>query len=765
MIGLCTPYKIANYGTKLQAYAVQEKVKAMGYEVEVINYDRKSDFRPSSIKKKYLNIKYIKKKLIRNKHDVVPSLAYKLKQRKDAINSFDQTHYGTTSLIKGYKGLKVASLKYDAVVCGSDQIWLPESINIPTSTLEFAAPGCKRITFAPSFGVSEIPANKRKQYKKFLENLDSISVRETNAVDLVKDLSGRESKVILDPTLSVSPSVWQELIKESNKKIEGKYVFCYFLGQNEVYRKQVREFADDNDLKVVTMPHFKGFFAPDEELTDVQLYDVTPCDFIKLISEAEYVCTDSFHATVFSILNHIKFFTFERFSSGDKNSANSRIYSLLTQLGIPERIVMADAKLNTDVIDYTTVDMKLNALRKDTDLYLEEAFSKIKKNDEKNVVTFSLPKNNGCCGCSACVSSCPVGCLKMVQDPMGFHYPIVDEEKCIHCNRCNLVCPSKRHLNVTHSIPNAAFVNNADIRERESSSSGGVFITIARDVLQRNGYVCGAAYDDTHNVRHIIIHDENELYRVIGSKYSESDLGDCFPQIRNLIKEGHTVLFSGTPCQAHGLNAFLGKDYENLIIVDLLCYGIQSPKAWNAYLDEMRREQIESINMRDKTDSWQMYSMKLLYKDGSEYLANKETDPYLRSYSKGLYIRPKCYKCQFKAFPRVSDITIGDFWDIDKIVPDMNDHRGAGMVTINSSKGREIINCLVEDDILVSKDIDMDALHKVHPLFCVNAKKSRKSEKFEKMLAAERHTFSSIIKNCEQSKLEKTLRSLYRKLR
>ena len=213
MIGLCTPYKIANYGTKLQAYAVQEKVKAMGYEVEVINYDRKSDFRPSSIKKKYLNIKYIKKKLIRNKHDVVPSLAYKLKQRKDAINSFDQTHYGTTSLIKGYKGLKVASLKYDAVVCGSDQIWLPESINIPTSTLEFAAPGCKRITFAPSFGVSEIPANKRKQYKKFLENLDSISVRETNAVDLVKDLSGRESKVILDPTLSVSPSVWQELIK------------------------------------------------------------------------------------------------------------------------------------------------------------------------------------------------------------------------------------------------------------------------------------------------------------------------------------------------------------------------------------------------------------------------------------------------------------------------------------------------------------------------------------------------------------------------
>ena len=382
-IGLCTPYKVDNYGTKLQAYAVQEKIRSMGYEVEVVNFDRRSDLRVSRLLRRYLNADYIKGKIKVKKDPRLENdnVRINLKIRKDAINCFDKSHYSLSPLIKGYDALRKYGEECSAVVCGSDQIWLPGSINNPTTTLEFASDGCRRIAFAPSFGISEIPEKLKERYRVFLRRFDFLSAREIKGAEIIHELIGKDVPVVLDPTLSVEKKLWDRLADEGRTSIREPYMFCYFLGQTERHRIESRRIADKLGLKLVTLPHFKHYVPADEDLSDYQLYNVTPCDFVRFIKEAKFVCTDSFHATVFSILYQKKFMTFERFELQDKRSANSRIYSLLGQLELVDHIWSEDTGIDTETEkpDFDFVNKKLAILRQETDSYLKNAFDGIEK--------------------------------------------------------------------------------------------------------------------------------------------------------------------------------------------------------------------------------------------------------------------------------------------------------------------------------------------------------------------------------------------------
>lgn len=244
-------------------------------------------------------------------------------------------------------------------------------------------------------------------------------------------------------------------------------------------------------------------------------------------------------------------------------------------------------------------------------------------------------------------------------------------------------------------------------------------------------------------------------------------MGDCFERIQQLLKADQKVLFCGTPCQAHGLCSYLKKDYQNLFVVDLLCYGIQSPKAWEKYKEFIVPEgkKICAVNMRDKSDSWQNYSIKIDFGDSTSYVADKQTDLYAKTYSKGYFIRPACYSCDLKAFPRKSDVTIGDFWDIDKIMPEKNDGHGTGILFPQTEKGMEAIRVLEQEGTIECLKIDADTLRQVHPLFCLNAKKNRKSEKFMSMLKEDNTSFDTIVEACKQGRTEIILRSIYRKIK
>lgn len=217
----------------------------------------------------------------------------------------------------------------------------------------------------------------------------------------------------------------------------------------------------------------------------------------------------------------------------------------------------------------------------------------------------SIDDKSRCCGCSACMNICPNNAIKMKIDNKGFKYPIVDDEKCVNCGLCDKVCPynneyTKKEI-YNKSVAYGGWNNNDEIRK--NSTSGGIFSAISKYVLDNNGLICGAIYDDNLKVIHEIVDNIENLKKINGSKYVQSDMKDNFKKIKKYLEDGKLVLFSGTPCQVSGLNSFLGKEYENLYTCDIVCHGVPSPKVFEKYkkeLEKAKNSEIININFRDK---------------------------------------------------------------------------------------------------------------------------------------------------------------------
>ena len=341
-------------------------------------------------------------------------------------------------------------------------------------------------------------------------------------------------------------------------------------------------------------------------------------------------------------------------------------------------------------------------------------------------MSIRLTKKADCCGCGACAQSCPKNCISMEPDSEGFLYPKVDETQCVNCGLCEKVCPIllKQKPDPIKVEAYAAYTSNSELREK--SSSGGIFSLLAQEILNRGGTVAGAAFAADFSVRHILVENDAELDRLRGSTYVQSRMEDTYVQIRDLLKQGRPVLFTGVACQIAGLKAFLGREYENLYTVDVLCHGVPSPKVWAHY----RREQaqihgttLEEVSFRDKRKGWRHYSMALNFAEGVEYCRPGAEDTYLRVFLRDLCLRPSCHSCRFKDFPRLSDLTIGDAWGIERHMPDLDDDHGTSVVLVNSEKGMGLWNAVADNavsrqgelDILLPKSADSRKSVKPHP--------------------------------------------------
>lgn len=294
-----------------------------------------------------------------------------------------------------------------------------------------------------------------------------------------------------------------------------------------------------------------------------------------------------------------------------------------------------------------------------------------------------------CCGCTACLHSCPVHCITMQEDEEGFLYPVIDEDHCIHCHKCETVCPMQKQENRdTGSAVFVGYCRNEVIRKQ--SSSGGIFSVLAECVLQQNGVVFGAAFDENFEVYHIAIETETDLPKLRGSKYVQSRLGNAYPEIKRYLEMGRKVLFTGTACQIAGLKKYLNKPYENLYTVDVLCHGVPSPKIWRMYLAAQKKQygtSVEKIELRNKKYGWNNFSVIIDFADKQQYCVHFFEDWFMKMFLGNLDLRPSCYACPFKEFPRISDMTIGDSWGIEKVMPDLTDDKGISVILVHSQKG------------------------------------------------------------------------------
>lgn len=288
---------------------------------------------------------------------------------------------------------------------------------------------------------------------------------------------------------------------------------------------------------------------------------------------------------------------------------------------------------------------------------------------------------SACTGCMACYNICPVGAISQGYDEEGFLIPVIDGEKCTGCGQCKAVCPV---CNETPGVPLQdecyAVMGNDEIRRK--SSSGGVFRTLAARVAEEGGVVCGVAWNDEWQAVHIVSDNETDIDRMMSSKYVQSNVGDAYRQVRKLLEQGRKVLFTGCGCQVAGLKRYLGKEYENLLLVDVVCHGVPSQQVFDACLGN--REELVEVSFRKKDVFGWSSGLYLKYQDGTEATGDKN-EPYMYGFLNNWTLRKSCFDCKFKN-KKYSDISLGDFWGINSI-HQFDDGLGTSFVTLNTKKG------------------------------------------------------------------------------
>ncbi|MDO5137255.1 MAG: Coenzyme F420 hydrogenase/dehydrogenase, beta subunit C-terminal domain [Oscillospiraceae bacterium] len=304
-----------------------------------------------------------------------------------------------------------------------------------------------------------------------------------------------------------------------------------------------------------------------------------------------------------------------------------------------------------------------------------------------------------CCGCAACSNTCPQTCISMVANEEGFNYPSINYDCCIQCGMCDVVCPALNRKSVEdvfykNPIKTYAAVS-LDRESLENSSSGGVFSVLAEDVLSKGGYVFGAAFsEDFYTVNHIGIDKVEKLGELQGSKYLQSEIGYTYQMCKQLLDKGTEVLFSGVPCQIAGLKRFLGKDYESLTCVEVICHGTPSASVWQKYLEsiEVRQGKTKSVSFRDKTVNWDSFGMRI-ESDRNEVLSEiHQANTYMGIFLRNFALRESCYECPAKGDNTYADITLGDFWGLQNVCPEHYDEKGVSVVAVHTEKGQKAID-------------------------------------------------------------------------
>ncbi len=367
-----------------------------------------------------------------------------------------------------------------------------------------------------------------------------------------------------------------------------------------------------------------------------------------------------------------------------------------------------------------------------------------------------------CTGCSACSNVCPVSCIQMQQDEEGFYYPAADAKKCIGCGKCERTCPVLNVQKPDTEYRKAFICQNLAAELRKDSTSGGVFSALSRYVLDRGGIVFGAEFDEKFCIKHGAGEDSESLARFRGSKYVQSWIGETYRAVQEALKQDRWVLFSGTPCQVAGLDAFLGKKYDKLILMDIVCFSISSPGVWDQFLKKIGRtvplDRVAKIKFRDKTKFGYEYTFMTFYDKNGElfYAAGPESDPMLRSFVSNTSTRPSCYDCKFKTVDRVSDFTAWDCYNVYQYDKALDDNLGTSHLIIHSEKGMAMLGEISR--YLRLKEVDADRAIASEPAMTECSRPSDMRDEFFAVYQSGKNVFDVFFQDTGRVRVERFLR-------
>lgn len=366
---------------------------------------------------------------------------------------------------------------------------------------------------------------------------------------------------------------------------------------------------------------------------------------------------------------------------------------------------------------------------------------------------FETKLKKDCCGCEICALKCPKNAITMKQDEEGFLYPEIDYDKCVNCGLCRKICPNHDYP-LNKNIESYIAINN-NKKELMNSASGGMFILLAKYVINKKGVVFGVKYDENLKVVHDYSNTLDGCFKFQGSKYVRSDLNNSFLKVKEFLENNRYVLFTGTPCQCQALRTFLNKQYEKLVTCDVICHANPSPKVFEQYKNNLEKKygkKVTNICFRSKKNGWHTQTPIIEFEDKSEI----EDESYILGFVRELFNRPSCHNCHFCSSNRLSDFTIGDFWGIEKVDKSIkDDNTGISLLCVNTTSAKKILDNISSQMFLKKTDLRQAFSYNHYS----NSKKSEKRNRFFKGIEKGTINAENIINVLEKY----TKRNVFRK--
>ncbi len=681
-IGILTYHASHNYGAFLQAYGLCELlIEETGNDVEIINfnmpqaeefYERIVDSEKDERHKAYKRARneMFKSELQRDLRVKGTTLI------SDDINTFREWIYG----------------RYDIVIAGSDEIWKIDGFRgFPNPYWLPGDLGCKKISYAASSRADfcNLTEEQKQQIKEYISDFKYVGVRDKITKDLIHKLAGCDVYLNCDPTFAYDFYINKELGKwllKTKYHIPGKKKCIALMLTSVIFGDSiVRKYGKDFD--------FVPLATYQKSLKENPVNN--PFELIQVIAGCDGLITDFFHGTVFAIKGNTPFISFE--TRNIEYDQQSKIYDLLRRHSLEDHYFRYDnpEEQSLRAVAPFLADILSGKARKDytevCDKERDNFYSLLKELPDVRPNHIVVNKDTKCCGCSACVDTCPEKAIKLEIDEKGFWYPNVDENKCLLCGKCIDACTFHyKQSDEKRVAPSSVYaVKHKDENVRLLSRSGGIFTAITDIVLEQEGYVYGAAFTDGFQVKHKKATTKEERNEFRTSKYVQSDMTGVYDQIKCDLRTGHLVMFSGTPCQVAAVrNAMQNENCSKLFLIDIVCHGVPSPAVWRDYLNCRQAEydgKITAVEFRDKQFGWKAHRETFSIK-GLKY----DSDDYTSLFYSHNTLRPSCFECSYKSINRVGDITIADFWGIDKAVPGFNDDKGVSLVMVNTEKGEKL---------------------------------------------------------------------------
>lgn len=698
-IGLVTFFS-NNYGSALQCYATKKFLQKNGYECDVL-YEYSYGYEKLKNRIKYLSkialCSLLYREFAKNRKEI------KRSERKAALSiesKFLIDWFCETVLQP--KGLEYSLLNdkrfadvYDFFIAGSDQIWGGGYLVRPFMFLEFA-PNEKKIALCPSFGVETIKKFNVRPFKKSINKFKTLSVREKSGQRIIADLTGRQVPILSDPVMLLNIDEWHEFAENSSIRHQN-YVFVHFLDMPSASTIQsINQIAETLNFDIIC---FANNYSTYDSLKGHTFVDGSPYDYVSLIENASFVCTDSFHTSHFSIIFNRKFCTFER-NYGHQNKQSTRIHNLFSTYKCNERFIV-DSLIPEEVLNASpNFDVIKETKTKEIQDYLLSSIpqASLVKNEK------DLKSEKNCTGCMACVAICPKEAISTTYSEFGYRIPAVDNSKCVQCGLCAKVC--KMSLAQSKSSTRDAYIayNTDDMRLR--SASGGVFSSLAKSFIEQGGVVAGSNLSFENGeitVKHIVVDNENDMILLLGSKYVESDCSSVYRSIEDHLKKGVAVLFCGTSCQVKALYRYLEICHIStnaLYTIDLICHGVPGIKLLRDYLDETGFKLDNNTDLKFRTKNNGIISYQF---SGKTDNSGNMTIPASHSSYYDLFLhsdsyRDQCYQCEYSNDNKPGDITIGDYFEARQDYPELFQKGGIlydsdylNCLLVNSTKGQELL--------------------------------------------------------------------------